>query len=566
MTLEMGKPPTLAITPWNFPLAMGTRKIAPALAAGCTMIVKPAAETPLTMLLLAEVFRDAGLPDGVLSVLPSTRAAELTAPLLADTRLRKLTFTGSTEVGKILLRQAANQVLRTSMELGGNAPFVVFDDADVDAAVDGAMAAKMRNIGEACTAANRIYVDNAVHDEFCAKLTARMKALRIGPGDLEGTQVGPLISDKQRQRVAALVSDAVDKGAVVATGGHSYGETGYFYHPTVLTGISPDARILREEVFGPVAAIVGFGGEAAGVAAANDTEYGLAAYIYTTGLDRALRVTRALQAGMVGVNRGIISDVAAPFGGVKESGLGRESGSEGIDEYLETKYIALSLTASRAARPVFHTAPAQYEGQVAVRPDCRHECRNRGQTGLVLDVRGECAELAPNLHTFCCAQQRAGRSNTMARQTASYTIAVGVARLLFTQVCQQDRLIHPVHDTVGGQTGTDEQVDDIGGRHVRNILDVFFLEPRLVPHGEPVEPVECQLGLQAAQGVPEDLDHDAANDLPHHHRKNADGESEQQHLGPRGLPRRALGDAFEHPDPDNSKNYPHNDRDIGAAA
>ncbi|WP_431966020.1 NAD-dependent succinate-semialdehyde dehydrogenase [Nocardia sp. bgisy134] len=332
--------PTLAITPWNFPLAMGTRKIAPALAAGCTMIVKPAAETPLTMLLLAEVFRDAGLPDGVLSVLPSTHAAEVTAPLLTDARLRKLTFTGSTEVGKILLRQAATRVLRTSMELGGNAPFVVFDDADVDAAVDGAMAAKMRNIGEACTAANRIYVDNAVHDEFCAKLTARMKALRIGPGDVEGTQVGPLITDKQRKRVAALVSDAVDKGAVVATGGDSYGDTGYFYHPTVLTGVSPDARILREEIFGPVAAIVGFDGEAAGVAAANDTEYGLAAYIYTNGLDGALRVTRALQAGMVGVNRGIISDVAAPFGGVKESGLGRESGSEGIDEYLETKYIA----------------------------------------------------------------------------------------------------------------------------------------------------------------------------------------------------------------------------------
>lgn len=333
--------PTLAITPWNFPLAMGTRKIAPAFAAGCTVIVKPAAETPLTMLLLAEVFRDAGLPDGVLSVLPTTQASELTAPLLADPRLRKLTFTGSTAVGKTLLKLAADRVLRTSMELGGNAPFVVFEDANIDAAVDGAIAAKMRNTGEACTAANRIYVDHTIRTEFSDKLAERMAALTIGPGDLDGTQVGPLVSDKQLRTVDSLVADAVEKGAAIETGGGQLGKIGYFYRPTVLTNVTADARILKEEVFGPVAAIVGFDGEAEGVAAANDTEYGLAAYIYTQSLDRALRVSKAIESGMVGINRGIISDVAAPFGGVKESGLGRESGSEGIEEYLETKYIAL---------------------------------------------------------------------------------------------------------------------------------------------------------------------------------------------------------------------------------
>ncbi|MEN0139647.1 MAG: NAD-dependent succinate-semialdehyde dehydrogenase [Rhodococcus sp. (in: high G+C Gram-positive bacteria)] len=332
--------PTLAITPWNFPLAMGTRKIAPAFAAGCTMVVKPAAETPLTMLLLAEVFRDAGLPSGVLSVLPTSKSAALTTPMFDDSRLRKVTFTGSTGVGKVLLKQAADRVLRTSMELGGNAPFVVFDDADIDAAVDGAMAAKMRNGGEACTAANRIHVDNAVLAEFSDKLTARMRALKVGPGDLDGTQVGPLVSEKQRASVAELVDDAVGKGAVVATGGGHGDGDGYFYEPTVLTAVPPHARILKEEVFGPVAAIIGFDGEEAGIAAANDTEYGLAAYVYTEGLDRALRVSSAVEAGMIGVNRGIISDVAAPFGGVKESGVGRESGSEGIEEYLETKYIA----------------------------------------------------------------------------------------------------------------------------------------------------------------------------------------------------------------------------------
>ncbi|WP_078307625.1 MULTISPECIES: NAD-dependent succinate-semialdehyde dehydrogenase [unclassified Mycobacterium] len=333
--------PALAITPWNFPLAMGTRKIGPAFAAGCTMIVKPAAETPLTMLLLGQVFADAGLPPGVLSILPTTSSSGLTGPLIEDSRLRKLTFTGSTAVGKVLLSQCATRVLRSSMELGGNAPFVVFDDADVDAAVDGAMAAKMRNIGEACTAANRFHVDNAVRAEFAEKLTARMGALTIGPGDESGVQVGPLITAKQRASVDELVQDAVSKGAVITTGGAIADGEGYFYPPTVLTDVPSNARILREEVFGPVAAITGFDGEDAGVAAANDTEYGLAAYVYTTNLDRALRVSESVESGMIGVNRGVISDVAAPFGGIKESGIGREAGSEGIEEYLETKYIAL---------------------------------------------------------------------------------------------------------------------------------------------------------------------------------------------------------------------------------
>ncbi|MBF9351536.1 NAD-dependent succinate-semialdehyde dehydrogenase [Mycobacteroides chelonae] len=333
--------PALAITPWNFPLAMGTRKIGPAFAAGCTMIVKPAAEAPLTMLLLGQVFADAGLPAGVLSILPTTSASGLTGPLIEDSRLRKLTFTGSTAVGKVLLSQCATRVLRSSMELGGNAPFVVFDDADVDAAVDGAMAAKMRNIGEACTAANRFHVDNAVRTEFAEKLTARMGALTIGPGDQSGVQVGPLITAKQRASVDELVQDAVSKGAVITTGGAIADGEGYFYPPTVLTDVPSNARILREEVFGPVAAITGFDGEDAGVAAANDTEYGLAAYVYTTNLDRALRVSESVESGMIGVNRGVISDVAAPFGGIKESGIGREAGSEGIEEYLETKYIAL---------------------------------------------------------------------------------------------------------------------------------------------------------------------------------------------------------------------------------
>ncbi|MBU3686339.1 MAG: NAD-dependent succinate-semialdehyde dehydrogenase [Mycobacterium sp.] len=334
--------PCYAITPWNFPLAMGTRKIGPALAAGCTMIVKPAQETPLTMLLLAKLMAEAGLPKGVLSVLPSNKPREVTTALIEDGRLRKLTFTGSTGVGKALVKQSADALLRTSMELGGNAPFVVFDDADVDAAVEGAMLAKMRNGGEACTAANRFYVANSLLDDFTDKFVKRMGELTLGNGLDPSTKLGPLINPNQLKTVQELVDDAVEKGATVATGGQAPGGPGNFYPATVLTGVPLNARILKEEVFGPVAPIVGFDTEQQGIAAANDTEYGLAAYIFTQSLDRALRVAESIEAGMVGVNRGVISDPAAPFGGVKESGFGREGGFEGIEEYLDVKYIALT--------------------------------------------------------------------------------------------------------------------------------------------------------------------------------------------------------------------------------
>ena len=334
--------PRYAITPWNFPLAMGTRKIGPALAAGCTMIVKPARETPLTMLLLAKLTDEAGLPEGVLSVLPTTDAGGVTEALIDDGRLRKLTFTGSTGVGKRLVKQGADKLLRMSMELGGNAPFVVFDDADVDAAVEGAILAKMRNGGEACTAANRFHVANAVREEFTEKLVKRMSEFTLGNGLDSSSSLGPLINADQREKVEELVDDAVSKGATVAIGGKTPDGPGHFYPATVLTEVPLDARILREEVFGPVAPIVGFDTEEDGVAAANDTEYGLAAYIYTQSLDRALRVSEAIESGMVGVNRGVISDAAAPFGGVKESGFGREGGFEGIEEYLDIKYIALT--------------------------------------------------------------------------------------------------------------------------------------------------------------------------------------------------------------------------------
>ncbi|MEZ0356683.1 NAD-dependent succinate-semialdehyde dehydrogenase [Mycobacterium sp. SA01] len=334
--------PCYAITPWNFPLAMGTRKIGPAFAAGCTMIIKPAQETPLTMLLLAKLMAEAGLPKGVLSILPTSRPGEVTKALIDDGRLRKLTFTGSTGVGKALVAQSADKLLRTSMELGGNAPFVVFDDADVDAAVEGAMLAKMRNGGEACTAANRIHVANAVIEEFTDKFVKRMAEVNLGNGLDPSSKLGPLINTKQLNKVQELVNDAVEKGAKVALGGEAPGGPGNFYPATVLTDIPPTARILTEEVFGPVAPIIGFDTEEDGVAAANNTEYGLAAYIYTESLDRALRVAEAIESGMVGVNRGVISDPAAPFGGVKESGFGREGGTEGIDEYLDTKYIALT--------------------------------------------------------------------------------------------------------------------------------------------------------------------------------------------------------------------------------
>lgn len=334
--------PCYAITPWNFPLAMGTRKIGPALAAGCTMIVKPAQETPLTMLLLAKLIGDAGLPEGVLSVLPSNSPREVTTALIEDGRLRKMSFTGSTGVGKALLKQSSDALLRTSMELGGNAPFVVFDDADVDAAVEGAMLAKMRNGGEACTAANRFYVADTLLEDFTDKFVKKMGELTLGDGMDPSSKLGPLVNPKQVKSVQELVDDAVEKGATIAIGGQAPGGPGNFYPATVLTDVPRNARILKEEVFGPVAPIVGFDTEADGIAAANDTEYGLAAYVYTQSLDRALRVAESIQAGMVGVNRGVISDPAAPFGGVKESGFGREGGFEGIEEYLDVKYIALT--------------------------------------------------------------------------------------------------------------------------------------------------------------------------------------------------------------------------------
>ena len=334
--------PCFAITPWNFPLAMGTRKIGPALAAGCTMIVKPAQETPLTMLLLAKLMAEAGLPAGVLSVLATDKPREVTTALIDDGRLRKLTFTGSTGVGKALVKQSADKLLRTSMELGGNAPFVVFDDADVDAAVDGAMLAKMRNGGEACTAANRLYVATPLLEEFTDKFVKRMSDMNLGNGLDPSAKLGPLINPNQLATVQELVDDAVEKGATVAVGGQAPGGPGNFYPATVLVDVPANARILKEEVFGPVAPIVGFDTEEQGIAAANDTEYGLAAYIFTASLDRALRVAEALEAGMVGVNRGVISAPAAPFGGVKESGFGRAGGYEGIEEYLDIKYIALT--------------------------------------------------------------------------------------------------------------------------------------------------------------------------------------------------------------------------------
>ncbi|MEU1956389.1 NAD-dependent succinate-semialdehyde dehydrogenase [Nocardia rhamnosiphila] len=335
--------PCLAITPWNFPLAMGTRKIGPALAAGCTMIVKPASATPLTMLLLAKLCAEAGLPDGVLSVITSRRSGAVTQPLLDDPRLRKLTFTGSTEVGRTLVEKSAAGLLRTSMELGGNAPFVVFDDADIDAAVEGALLAKLRNGGEACTAANRFHVHRAVVEEFTEKFVAAINSqVRLGPGTDPDTTLGPLVSEDQLNTVADLVDDAVGAGASVRVGGKAPGGPGWFYPATVLTDIPAQARILREEVFGPVAPIVAFDTEEEGLVAANDTEFGLVSYIYTRDLERALRVAEGLESGMVGVNRGVISDPAAPFGGVKASGFGREGGTEGIEEYLSTKYIAMT--------------------------------------------------------------------------------------------------------------------------------------------------------------------------------------------------------------------------------
>ena len=343
LTMKQPVGPTLMITPWNFPLAMGTRKIGPAVAAGCTMVVKPAHETPLTMLLLAQVLREAGLPDGVLNVVTTTHSGAVCEPLIRDARLRKLTFTGSTAVGKVLVEQSAEQLLRVSMELGGNAPFLVFEDADLDAAVDGAMLAKMRNIGEACTAANRFFVHESLAEDFASRLAERMGALVVGKGTDEGVDVGPLITEKARDGVDELVQDAVGRGATVLTGGGPVPGAGWFYQPTVLAGVPADSRCLREEIFGPVAPVSTFSDDADAVAKANGTEYGLVGYVYTRDQSRVLRVAEAMEFGMVGVNTGIVSNPAAPFGGVKQSGFGREGGFEGIDEYLETKYVGIVL-------------------------------------------------------------------------------------------------------------------------------------------------------------------------------------------------------------------------------
>lgn len=343
LTMQQPVGPSLLVTPWNFPLAMGTRKIGPAVAAGCTMVVKPAEQTPLSMLAVAEILQEAGLPPGVLNVVTTSSPQGLVASLTADPRLRKLSFTGSTEVGRELIAQGARNVLRMSMELGGNAPFLVFDDADVDAAVEGALLAKMRNIGEACTAANRFHVAGPVAPRFAEALAGRMGGLKVGRGTEEGVQVGPLIDGTQADRVAGLVDDAVDRGATVALGGRRLDGRGYFYAPTVLTGVPPGTSLLREEIFGPVAPITTFESEEEAVAAANDTEYGLVAYVYTRDLKRALRVVERLETGMVGLNQGMVSNPAAPFGGIKQSGFGREGGREGIAEYLETKYVAINL-------------------------------------------------------------------------------------------------------------------------------------------------------------------------------------------------------------------------------
>jgi succinate-semialdehyde dehydrogenase/glutarate-semialdehyde dehydrogenase len=330
------------VTPWNFPAAMATRKIGPALAAGCTVILKPASDTPLTALAMAAILAEAGVPEGVVNVVPSRSSGKVVSAMLRDARVRKLSFTGSTEVGRILLAQAAENVVNTSMELGGNAPFVVFADADLDAAVDGAMIAKMRNGGEACTAANRFFVEAPVADEFARKLAQRMSALVVGPGTDEKTQVGPLVNEDTVAKVDELVKGALDGGAEAVTGGRRPDGPGFYYPPTVLTGVAVDAPILRQEIFGPVAPIVTFTGEEEAVRLANDTEYGLVAYVYTGDLARGLRVSEAIEAGMVGVNRGLVSDPAAPFGGVKQSGIGREGGHDGLLEYLESKYIAVN--------------------------------------------------------------------------------------------------------------------------------------------------------------------------------------------------------------------------------
>ena len=331
---------SVLVTPWNFPAAMATRKIGPALAAGCTCILKPATETPLTAFAIAALLAEAGVPPGVVNVITSSQSGAVVGAMLHDSRVRKLSFTGSTEVGRILLKEAADQVINCSMELGGNAPFIVFDDADIDAAVDGAMIAKMRNGGEACTAANRIYVHKNVYEAFANKFTKKMEALIIGNGCDPSTTLGPMVNEATRNKVIELVDDAVSRGAQVKTGGKILKDVGYFYAPTVLTQVSLDSKLLHEEIFGPVAPLVSFDTDAQVIEMANNTEYGLVAYVYTKDLARGLRVSEALDCGMVGLNRGLVSDPAAPFGGTKQSGLGREGGHHGLLEFLEAKYIA----------------------------------------------------------------------------------------------------------------------------------------------------------------------------------------------------------------------------------
>ncbi|MCW8098084.1 NAD-dependent succinate-semialdehyde dehydrogenase [Streptomyces tauricus] len=336
--------PCLLITPWNFPLAMGARKIGPAIAAGCTMVLKPAPQTPLSSLALAAILKEAGLPDGVLNVVTTSRAGEVCEPLLRGGRIRKLSFTGSTQVGRLLLAQCADAVVRTSMELGGNAPFIVFGDADLEKAVDGAMTAKMRNMGEACTAANRFFAHRSVAEEFGQRLSRRMGALVVGPGTRAGVDVGPLIDAEGRAKVADLVADAVERGARVLVGGRTPAGPGCFYPPTVLADVDPGSRLMDTEIFGPVAAILTFDDEDEVVRRANDTPWGLVGYVFTEALDRALRVSERLEVGMVGLNTGLVSNPAAPFGGVKQSGLGREGGRVGMDEFLDYQYVAIPRT------------------------------------------------------------------------------------------------------------------------------------------------------------------------------------------------------------------------------
>jgi succinate-semialdehyde dehydrogenase / glutarate-semialdehyde dehydrogenase len=343
LTMRQPVGPCVLITPWNFPMAMGTRKIGPAIAAGCTMVMKPASQTPLSMLALAQILEESGLPGGVLNIVTSSSSGKTMEPLIRDPRTRKLSFTGSTEVGRKLLEQASEQILKVSMELGGNAPFLVFEDADLDAAVEGALLAKMRNIGEACTSANRFHVADAVAEQFAEKLADRMGNLKIGRGTEEDVKVGPLINQDAVDKVEELVEDARGKGANVVVGGSTVDGAGYFYKPTVLGDVPPNARVLSEEIFGPVAPVTSFESEADAIEAANNTEYGLVAYVFTSNFKRAIRVIEGLDTGMVGLNQGMVSNAAAPFGGVKASGVGREGGFEGIEEYLETKYVAINM-------------------------------------------------------------------------------------------------------------------------------------------------------------------------------------------------------------------------------